>query len=273
MPVMLYRVLAIATMIGSPLDATPVESGHASVDWISASAAIPAGGTLETAVRIRIDDGWHIYWSNPGEGGMKTGFEAALPEGWKAEHPAFPAPAHFLTSGLGSFGYEGTVLFPLKLTAPADFDGMAELKMKVSWLSCDDDSCAPGEAEVSLSVTSGKAKATPEAAAILDAGRQLPKPAPEGLRLEVSESNGELVLSVAGANPTAPDLTEAAVFPVTPQVVDSSRVARFTRSGTGWSARVTKSEYAASPVAELELVVVPKGGAPPLKMAWRAKSH
>lgn len=270
---MLFRLFTIATMIGAQLDAAPVKSGHATADWISASATVAPGGTVETAIRIRIEDGWHIYWTNPGEGGMKTAFDITLPPGWRADGPAFPAPAHFLTSGLGSFGYAGTVLFPLRLTAPADFGGNAQVRTKITWLSCDDGACVPGEAEVTLTVSAGASTATPEAALIRDARKRVPHPAPEGLSVVLTEENGELVLSITAAGPKPPDLAGAAVFPITPQVVDTSRVPRLEKSGDAWTARIGKSEYASGPIRELALLVVPLGDTSPFELAWRANSN
>jgi thiol:disulfide interchange protein DsbD len=179
---MLGHLFTISTLIGATLDAGPVKSGHATADWISASATVAPGGTIETAIRIRIDDGWHIYWTNPGEGGMKTAFDITLPPGWKADGPGFPAPAHFLTNGLGSFGYAGTVLFPLRLTAPADFGGNAQLRTKITWLSCDDAACIPGEAEVTLTVSAG-APRHPKPRSSAMPGNEYTIPRPKGSQL------------------------------------------------------------------------------------------
>lgn len=246
--------------------------GHALVDWVSSSATGSPGKPLETAVRIRIDQGWHIYWSNPGEGGMATGFDFKLPGGWKAEGPAMPAPAHFLTGGIGSFGYEGTVLFPLRLTPPADFTGTTELSMTVSWLSCNEDACIPGESSVTLQITHGTPGETVEAAAIRDAWQSTPAPAPDGLMLEVSQEAAQIVCTLRGGNPV-PGLAGAAAFPVTPQVIDSSKIMRFEKSADGWTARIGRSTYASSPASSLTLVVVPTGGGRPFQISWPAKSH
>lgn len=223
-------------------------------------------------MRIRIDQGWHIYWSNPGEGGMKTSFDWEIPAGWKAEGPALPAPAHFLAAGLGSFGYEGTVLFPLRLTPPEDFTGPAEISMTVSWLACNEDACIPGEAVATLKLTNGRPSETAEAAAIREAWKTTPGPAPEGLMLEVTQNAGQVVCKLRGAD-GVPGLSGATAFPVTPQVVDSSKVMRFEQSADGWTARIGRSSYASSPAASLTLVVVPAGGGRPFEITWPEKSH
>ena len=48
-----------------------VRSGKAEADWISESATYESGKPVRTALRLVLDPGWHTYWENPGEGGMK----------------------------------------------------------------------------------------------------------------------------------------------------------------------------------------------------------
>lgn len=266
------RMFPLMLALGSMLCASAETSGHASVEWIpSATAALP-GKPLDTAIRIRIDQGWHIYWTNPGDGGMKTEFRWRLPDGWKAEGPWFPAPSHYMTGGLGSYGHEGTVLFPVRLTPPADFAGQAEPRLAVAWLACNEGACVPGEAEVSLRLSAGEAVASPEEAVVADAWKRAPTAAPPGLSLKVTESDRELLIAISGRLADSPDLGGAAAFPLTPQVVDPSRVMRFETSAGGWRTRIGRSEYATSPVISLSLLIVPAHGMRPFELSWRAKS-
>lgn len=60
--------------------------------WTDASAVRP-GSVMTAAIRIRLADGWHIYWRNPGdEVGLKTRVEWALPPGITAGPIQWPAP-------------------------------------------------------------------------------------------------------------------------------------------------------------------------------------
>jgi thiol:disulfide interchange protein DsbD len=260
MTMILGLTSACATAAGNP--------GKAAVAWISSSAACAPGGTVQTAIRMEIDEGWHTYWLNPGEAGMKTRVEWRLPEGWSASGLAHPVPRRFSTSGLAGFGYEGTVWFPVTLTAPADFEGTATLKGKISWLACNDGGCIPGEAELSLDVRAGSAPPGADAPAVLDALRKIPQPQDAWLRLGVAEKPGLLVLTIAARSERRFDPERYEVFPATPQVIDPAAPFRFTPKGAEWTAELPKSEYAGSPVKRLTLVFGGKGAEEPIELTW-----
>ncbi|MFZ9936733.1 MAG: hypothetical protein ACO3JG_06695 [Luteolibacter sp.] len=65
------------------------------------------------------------------------------------------------------------------------------------------------------------------------------------------------------------------MFPRTAEVIDPKAEIRFTAGGGHWTATVPKSEFAASPVKELTLVLADRKN-PPLLVTWkspRGKSH
>lgn len=62
------RILAIA-LLGT-LSATAqqaLRSGRASGQWLVPGGVAEAGGSLKTVARLKVDDHWHVYWSNPGK--------------------------------------------------------------------------------------------------------------------------------------------------------------------------------------------------------------
>lgn len=241
-----------------------VRSGKAEADWISTSGTAEAGKPVQTAVRLVLDAGWHTYWKNPGEGGMEISVKWELPEGWTAGELEQPVPKRFMTGDLPGFGYEGTVVFPVTFTAPAGFSGEAKLKGKVSWLTCNDDSCVPGNAELELTLAAGAPAPTNEAGLIAGALEKIPQ-AEKGAVLKVEEKEKTLVLAVSGV-----DLAERSeVFPATPQVVDAGAEFKFVKDGDSWKAEVAKSEYVAAPVKELVLVAAGKGGTNPVAVGWK----
>lgn len=241
-----------------------VRSGKVEADWISTSATAEAGKPVQTAVRLVLDEGWHTYWKNPGEGGMEISVKWELPEGWTAGELEQPVPKRFMTGDLPGFGYEGTVVFPVTFTAPAGFSGEVKLKGKISWLTCNDDSCIPGNAELELPLKAGAPAPAQAAGLIAGALEKIPQ-AEKGAVLKVEEKEKTLVLSVSGV-----DLAERSeVFPATPQVVDAGAEFKFVKDGHGWKAEVAKSEYVSSPVKELVLVVAGKGGTAPVAVGWK----
>ncbi len=237
--------------------AEPARSGHATAEWLAESTTVPAGQPLRTAVRLVIDRPWHTYWVNPGEAGMPTTAEWKLPDGWRAGEFSHPLPKSFLTGELAGFGHEGTVFFPVELTAPAGFEGEADLKVAVSWLACHDDACVPGEVELTLKVRSGPPSLAPAAPDVARAFGAKPTAAPEGVKLTVREEGHEVVLTVTG-NPPADPVT-ATVYARSPERLDPKSKIVFRKSADSWQARVVKSPYAPDPVAGLELLFVPPG--------------
>ena len=246
-----------------------VRSGHATADWLAAASSCPPGQTVQSAIRLVVDDGWHTYWLNPGEAGMKMTVKWQLPPGWQAKGPEQPAPQRFLTSGLAGFGYAGEVLFPVALTAPPDFAGKARLECVVTWLTCSDAGCVPGEARLALELTSGTPVPTSEAPAIDAALRKIPRPPENGTRLEVTEKPASLVLTLVTSG-TRLDPSRGEAFPATPRVIDPAAPIRFARHGDLWTAEVRKSEFATSPVKRLTLVLAGDGGRPPVELTWNA---
>lgn len=248
--------------------ASPVRSGHAGAEWLGISATCEPGATLQTAIRLTIDPGWHTYWTNPGEGGMPPSVVWQLPRGWTAGELSHPVPVRMKTGGLAGFGHQGTVCFPVKLTAPADFRGTVKLEAELSWLTCDDSACVPGDAKLALEVTSGPARPGPDEAVIIAALKWIPKSLRGGLFLTVRDAGTGLLLEIRPPDGETRDLSAFQVFPETPQVVDPAALIRFTRDGKVWSAEVARSEYLNGPPKKLTLVLAdPKGGAA-FRLQW-----
>lgn len=260
-----HSALISAAMCSVSLAA--VRSGKAEADWISTSGTCEAGKPVQTAVRLVLDKGWHTYWKNPGEGGMEISVKWELPEGWTAGELEHPVPIRFMTGDLPGFGYEGAVVFPVTFTAPAGFTGEAKLKGKISWLTCNDDSCIPGNAELELSLAAGAPSPTKEAGLIAGALSKIPQAKGGEARLSVEEKEKTLVLAITGVEVAE----NSEVFPATPQVVDAGAEYKFSKSGDRWTAEVAKSEYAGSPVEELTLVLAGKGGTAPVSLTWKGK--
>ena len=92
--------------------------------------AFQAGGN-QSAVEIKLKEGWHIYWENPGDTGMATQLESR-------GKILFPMPKVFeLSGGLESYGYDGTVILFIS-NAPQD------QPIELHWLACTNETCIPG---------------------------------------------------------------------------------------------------------------------------------
>ena len=265
---MIAKAVLISASICTVCSAS-IRSGMAAADWITASETCEPGKPVRTAIRLVIDEHWHTYWENPGDSGMKISVTWDLPAGWQAGELEHPVPGRFQTGELPSFGYEGTVVFPVALTPPADFAGTAKLRGKISWLTCNADKCVPGNAGLELPLRAGPPAATEAAKWIDEALKKIPRPLP-GLTLHVTEKPETLLLSLT-ANPSEtfrPNHYE--IFPATPEVVDAAAKFNFTSTGNSWDAEVPKSDYAVAPVKKLALVLAGKAGRAPISLSWMA---
>ena len=119
--------------------------------------AIEPGKTFRLALVLTIKPGWHIYWTNPGEGGEPTRVEWTLPDGFAASPTHYPVPKRFEQEGpIVSYGYEDTVWLMVNVTAPQRLaPGKLEFAAKVDWLACEK-VCIPGSEQVRLRLPMGR---------------------------------------------------------------------------------------------------------------------
>ena len=199
------------------------EGPHATVDLLVAASSVKPGQTVAVGIRFKMQEGWHIYWQNPGDSGEPPTFAWNLPGGgaarmmrggeWTATQPEFPTPVYFETSGLAGFGYEHEVVFPATVTVPASATpGQgADLTVVVDYLICSQERCIPESAvaTVNLSVGMAAEEDAEATAAIKEALASVPRPAESSsTTIRVGEAKADqLVVSLpAGA-------TDVRLFP------------------------------------------------------------
>lgn len=160
-------------------------------------AAVGPGGPLTLAARLSLPDGWHVYWTNPGETGLATSAELKAPEGFSVTGPLWPGPERFVSPGdITAYGYEREAWVIWTLTAP-DSPAAEPLTFtaQVDWLACKE-MCVKGAAELSLTLPSG-AEGTDLSAPLA----LLPRPASSwpGAELSWGEDRSSATIRVPGA--------------------------------------------------------------------------
>ena len=151
--------------------ATPVQTDHATVELISEYDAIVPGQSFDLAVRFDLEEGWHIYWENPGDSGLATVVDWALPENIVAGEIQWPAPKRIFLGDLVNYGYEEGAVFIVTMQAPKDLKLGSELAITADlfWLICKE-TCLPEEATLDLVLpVAGKAEPSAEATAFVEA--------------------------------------------------------------------------------------------------------
>lgn len=122
-------------------------------ELIADSAGIVPGRPLTLGLHLKMADGWHTYWENPGDSGLPVTAEWELPEGFRVTDLQWPLPLRLEEPGnIEVYAYKDEVLLLARLFPPRAIDaGEVTLQAGVEWLVCEK-ICLPGGAEVSLTL-------------------------------------------------------------------------------------------------------------------------
>ena len=135
--------LLIAGALGASAAGPEARDKHVEAALVPEVSGVAPGKAFTLAVRLRMDEGWHTYWKNPGDSGMPTSVEWELPEGFAAGELRWPVPERIDVAGIISYGYHGEVWLLTEISVPAGWAGPeATIGARVSWLMCKEE-CIP----------------------------------------------------------------------------------------------------------------------------------
>lgn len=141
----LFVMSSFQGILGQELQKTPVQ---AALVW--GQQEIETGKPVQVVLHLQIQDGWHIYWKNPGRMGLPVEMQWQLPEEWQLAQVDWSRPQFVHTEESGSdpvlFGYEKEAFFLVTFYPPHSWTGREkpELKVQIHWLACSETSCWPG---------------------------------------------------------------------------------------------------------------------------------
>jgi thiol:disulfide interchange protein/DsbC/DsbD-like thiol-disulfide interchange protein len=216
-----------AVLLALPAQAQPTSGQtHIAADLVAESAGQP-GGTVMLAIRMRPAEGWHGYWSNPGDAGLGMTLAWTLPKGAKAGEPLYPVPQTLLISGLMNHVYdrEYAVLVPLKLPAEVASGSRLPISLDAQWLACTDEICVPERARLQTTIAIGP-KGAPDRR--FDAWRAR-LPAPLGAQSHFVREGQTIRLGVP--LPASLELEQPHFFASEDKVVDYPARQTFSRKG------------------------------------------
>ena len=156
---MLGRALAVGVLslltISSAglLRAQPIEkqdlTPNSELSLVAESNGLRPGATTTVALRITMENGWHTYWTNPGDAGLPLAAQWTLPAGVSVSALRFPVPHVLPQPPLMSFGYEGElyVLADVAVAADVPVGTALTVAADVDFLVCAD-VCLPASGHV-----------------------------------------------------------------------------------------------------------------------------
>jgi thiol:disulfide interchange protein DsbD len=233
--------------------AGPAPSAPLKVELVSETNSVRPGRPLKVGLRFRMEEGWHIYWRNPGDSGASPEIRWKLPAGFQAGDVQWPAPERLGSGSVIDYGYRDSVLLPVEIRAPGASlaaGGTFTLSAEVSWLVCRD-VCEPGQAEVTLTLPVREASSPGPAHALFRATRaRLPRPMPSSWRAEAFEGTESFVLSIHG-----PGTAKAAFFPLEPGQIDNAAPQAAAKVPGGVRLTLRKSDQLSRTPARLDGVL------------------
>ncbi len=152
-----HLLLAIATSLSLPTAVAtaegPVREGALIAEIVAAKTSIAPGETIDLALRLAHDKGWHSYWKSPGIVGLGTAIEWKLPAGFTTAPIRWPQPETVKMGPYTAYGYHDEVFLVVPLTAPADAEPGTVLRLsaRATWMCCAK-TCHPASADLSLTL-------------------------------------------------------------------------------------------------------------------------
>jgi DsbC/DsbD-like thiol-disulfide interchange protein len=244
---------------------------HGTLELIASRPSIAPGQKLDLGLRFQLDEGWNIYWINPGDSGEPPRVEWQLPAGLTAGAIEWPTPRRFESGTIVDYGYENAVLLIVPLQAEANLPTQQPIRIdaKVRLLVCSHEMCIPGKAELTLTLPSKsppmlnvhnnvmRKQDAENEHLFADTGESLPRPAPENWKFSAADANDSFVLSVnLGREIAAREITQAIFFPQTESQIENAAPQKLQPTPIGFGLTLKKSDRLLKPIARLQGVLV-----------------
>lgn len=252
----LLGLLAVSWMAAaSQTPSASVAAPHLTVTLLVPPAQLYPGQSFTAGLGFHMEQGWHVYWSNPGDSGEPPAAKWSLPTGVTAGAMQFPVPTRLPLGPLMDFGYADDVVFPIPMQVAADFrptGGQATIGAHVTWLVCRE-VCIPGKADLAVTrpaLTAPSAAPQVNSAAqqqIAHFQNQLPKPLPAGSQARFGQISQKFVLEVQ----TGSKLESAQFFPADATVVANAAPQAAKPTSGGIELTLTKDENLQTPPQQL----------------------
>jgi thiol:disulfide interchange protein DsbD len=249
-------VLRMLVLLSLPIvQASATSIPHGTVDFVAEDQWITPGHKSYFGLHFQLEEGWHIYWVNPGDSGQPPRAEWHFPKGFTAGEIEWPAPRRLGTSTIIDFGYDDavTLLVPIRAAAFLQPNRPAQLSAELTVLVCRE-ICIPGKAHMSLSIPIKSISPEQDAQTrelFAAARKSMPLKAPADLKVRVNDRSDSLILAVILGRRA----TQATFFPLEESQIDNSAPQKFQPSTTNFRLTLRKSDQLLKPIARLRGVL------------------
>jgi len=262
-----FRKILLAGFLwasGIPLlFASPAGDSQVKAELISEMQSIRPGSSFWVALHLKMEEGWHTYWKNPGDSGLATSIEWVLPEGFQAEEIQWPFPQKIVQGPMATYGYEGEVylLIEIKASGSVPAGSRQKIMAKAEWLACKE-ICVPGKADLVLELP--VSEETPK----MD-GRWTGAFADVRGRMSFETSRWEIqafdfpekiVARLKPLSPNCRDLQDLEFFPERPAMIDHFAKQRLEKTRHGYRLSLKKSPISENFPKRLQGILLSRTG-------------
>ena len=207
---LLFGTLVLAAQLVLAADTSM--DAHVNAKLVAESRTPAPGGQLTLALVIRPQQGWHIYWKNPGENGLAPRPSWTLPAGVRAGELRHPMPTEQVDDGLISYIHENRVALLTDLVLERGIRPGTPLAvgLELRLAVCTRGHCLPRRLKLALRLVAGDGAPDKRQAGLFRWARAaLPVPLQRKGRYETTASGIKLYLPL----PEPAAITSAHVFP------------------------------------------------------------
>ncbi len=231
---------------------------HVKIELIPESAAAEARKRFWVGLLFHLDEGWHVYWQNPGDAGEPPKVQWALPPGFTPGPILWPQPIRVGTGSVIDYGYENQVLLmtPIERSASSAANSTPVMQADVKYIVCRE-VCIPGKAHLTLSSPSSAQHSNQWRQLFEQTRAPIPGPAPEAWKISArtradKNDKGHFILSVR----TESKVHAATFFPLEPGQIENSAPQDFAVTADGFRLSLKKSDLLAKPITSLKGLLV-----------------
>lgn len=251
-----FVLLTCATCTRAESAAIP----HGTLELVAENQWIAAGHDFNLGLHFELENGWHIYWVNPGDSGEPPRVKWQLPEGVTAGDLQWPTPRRLGTPTIVDFGYQGavTLIVPMHAERNLGLGEPAKIAAQVKVLVCRE-MCIPGSAQLSLVLPVKSESPAPVARTrelFTEARKSLPRPAPTNWKFTLDEEKGSFVLTANVGH----EVNQVAFFPLAESQISNAAAQNLAPSAAGFRLTLQKSDQLLKPIERLKGVLVLSNG-------------
>ena len=256
-------VVIVASFVASPTHGEVVSTPHVKAELLLEKPSVAPGESFDVALRMRMKDGWHTYWKNPGDSGEATEISWKLPPGFTAGDIQWPYPQNISLAPLTTYGYEGEVmlLVPFKAASDAKTGTTARVTADAYWMVCEK-TCIPEEVTLALDVPIAEgpvAPSEPAASAFASTRAKLPIPANDW-NITASEQDKQFVLRIDPPQDVALD-GNVQFFAASGPLIEYSAPQTTSVDGGVVTMRLVRSSYLTGTPKRIDGVLLAANGA------------